>query len=302
MEGAEGTALDELTQHSKSSDSLGVLYMVSTPIGNLEDITLRALKVLKQVDIIAAETVGHSRNLLRHYGIKGNLISYNQHNHKAKGSLLMDRLKSGLHVAYLTNAGTPGISDPGALLVQQALEQGIRVSPIPGPSAITAALSVSGMGRDGFVFIGFLSNHSGKRRKELKGIVSEPRDLLFFEAPHRLKAALGDLIDILGNRCAVLHRELTKCYEEIKRGTIREILEAFRTGRIRGELTLVVAGNKGVGQKAGGGKVTREDLEILLTEEGMSLKDAATRLSLERGLTYRDAYRACLAVKRNSLS
>ncbi|UCF55853.1 MAG: 16S rRNA (cytidine(1402)-2'-O)-methyltransferase, partial [Deltaproteobacteria bacterium] len=182
------------------SGNSGILYIVSTPIGNLEDITLRALRILKSVDLIAAESVKHSRGLCQHYGIKTRLISYNQHNQQEKGPELIRRLKSGSDIALVTNAGTPGVSDPGSLLINQAMEKNINVSPIPGPSAVIAALSVSGLQAERFLFLGFLPNRSSKRRKELKNLISEHRTMVFFEAPHRLQAMLTDLKEILGDR------------------------------------------------------------------------------------------------------
>jgi 16S rRNA (cytidine1402-2'-O)-methyltransferase len=221
----------------------GTLYIVSTPIGNLEDITLRALKILKSVDLIAAENVKHSKGLCRHYGIETRLTSYHQHNRNIKGPELIRRLKSGLDIALVTNAGTPAVSDPGGWLINQVLEHNINVSPIPGPSAVMAALSVSGFRVDRFLFIGFLSNKPSRRRKELRNLISEPRTMVFFEAPHRIKAMLMDIKEILGDRQIVVLRELTKVYEEIKRGFVSSILEKLDEGKIRGEFTLVVAGS-----------------------------------------------------------
>ncbi len=178
------------------STKRGTLYIVSTPIGNLEDITLRALNTLKRVDVIAAEGVRHSMGLCRHYGIKTRLTRYNQHNRKLKGPELIGRLKSGSEIALITNAGTPGVSDPGVSLIRRALEENITVSPIPGPSAVTAALSVSGLPGDRFRFVGFISNRSSRRKKELKDLVSETQTMVFFEAPHRIRAMLVDLMEI----------------------------------------------------------------------------------------------------------
>jgi 16S rRNA (cytidine1402-2'-O)-methyltransferase len=276
----------------------GILYVVSTPIGNLEDITLRALRILKEVDLIAAESVSHSRKLCQNHEIKTRLISYNQHNQRRKGPELIRRLKSGLDVALVTNAGTPGVSDPGALLINQAVEEGIQVSPIPGPSAVISALSVSGLRAERFLFLGFLSHRSSKRRKELKDLISEQRTMVFFEAPHRLQAMLMDLRDILGDRQIVLVREMTKIFEEIKRGLVRDVLKQLEPENIKGEFTLVVAGREKNVEAGSMDIETQRRIEKLLKENNMSIKDVATRISEEKGLTYRGVYKECLSIKR----
>jgi 16S rRNA (cytidine1402-2'-O)-methyltransferase len=276
----------------------GILYVVSTPIGNLEDITLRALRILKEVDLIAAESVSHTRKLCQNHGLKTKLISYNQHNQRRRGPELIKRMKCGLDVALVTNAGTPGVSDPGALLINQAVEQGLKVSPIPGPSAVISALCVSGLRAESFLFLGFLSHGSSKRRKELKNLMSEQRTMVFFEAPHRLKSMLMDLKDILGDRKVVMLREMTKVFEEIKRGLASDVLKQLEPDSIKGEITLVVAGGE---KKVDEGAVDRETqrmIERLLKERNMSIKDMATRISEEKGLPYRRLYRECLAMKR----
>ncbi|MGD9038429.1 MAG: 16S rRNA (cytidine(1402)-2'-O)-methyltransferase [Desulfobacteraceae bacterium] len=276
----------------------GILYVVSTPIGNLEDITLRALRILKEVDLIAAESVSHTRKLCRHHGLKTRLISYNQHNQRRRGPELIGRMKSGLDVALVTNAGTPGVSDPGALLINQAVEQGLRVSPIPGPSAVISALSVSGLRVERFLFLGFLSHSSTKRKKELKNLISEQRTMVFFEAPHRLKGMLMDLKDILGDRQVVLLREMTKVFEEIKRGLTSDLLKQLEPDNMKGEITLVVAGGEKRVDKGSVDRDTQKMIERLLKENNMSIKDMATRLSEEKGLPYRRLYKECLAMKK----
>lgn len=286
------------TSHTRSTSS-GTLYIVSTPIGNLEDITLRALRVLKSVDLIAAENVRHTRGLCGHYGIKARLTSYNQHNHSAKGPELIGRMRSGGDVALVTNAGTPGVSDPGVLLINQALEEGIQVSPIPGPSAAIAALSVSGLRSDKFLFLGFLSNRSGKRRRDLKSLVSEPRTMVFFEAPHRVRAMLMDLMETLGDRKVVLLREMTKVYEEAKRGSVSKVLEKLNGGNLRGEFTLVVAGKEKKRDDQKIDEKMKKRIEKLLKEKNMSVKNTAQQLSGEEGLAYRKLYRECLTIKRS---
>ena len=304
MVGREDQMREQRGNHAKSVNSefrtpnSGILYVVSTPIGNLEDITLRALRILKEVDLIAAESVSHSRKLCQNHGLKTKLISYNQHNQRRRGPELIKRMKSGLDVALVTNAGTPGVSDPGALLINQAVEQGLKVSPIPGPSAVISALSVSGLRAERFVFLGFLSHGSSKRRKELKDLLSEQRTMVFFEAPHRIKGMLMDLKDILGDRQVVMLREMTKVFEEIKRGLASDVLKQLEPDSIRGEITLVVASGE---KKVDEGSIDRETqrmIQRLLKENKMTIRDMATRISEEKGLSYRRLYRECLAMKK----
>jgi len=281
------------------SKGAGTLYVVSTPLGNLEDITLRALKVLKDVDVIAAEGVQHTRALCRHYGIKSRLIGYSQHNRKVRTPDLLGRLKSGSDIALVTNAGTPGVSDPGAFLIRRALDENIRVSPVPGPSAVTAALSVSGLRGDSFLFLGFLANRSGKRRREFEALSSESRTMVFFEAPHRLQSMLTDLLDILGDRQIVLLRELTKLFEEVKQGSVGSVLKALQGATVRGEFTVVLAGKEKEKRDHSPDEHTQRRAEKLLKEHGMGVKETARRLSEETGLVYRDLYKVCLSVKRS---
>ena len=276
----------------------GILYVVATPIGNLEDMTFRALNVLKGVSLIAAENVTHTRGLCRHYGVGTRIVAYNQHNRKAKEPELIRRLKSGEHMALVTDAGTPCISDPGIHLVNLAAKEGIDVRPVPGASAAMAALSVSGLPTDRFVFQGFLSNRPGKRKKELKKLVSEPRTIIFFEAPHRLEAMLTDLKAVWGDREMVMVREATKVFEEVKRGTVSGILDHLASQGIRGEFTLVVAGNKEGEKDTLGDLEVESRIERLLQQEKISLKDIARRVSEEEGLPYREIYKLCLERKK----
>lgn len=279
----------------------GTLYAVSTPIGNLEDITLRALRVLKDVDIIAAENVAHTRGLCKHYGIKSRLTSYNQHNRYTKTPELIKRLKSGCDLALVTGAGTPGISDPGVHLINRAVEEGIKVTPIPGPSALAAALSISGLGTEQFIFLGFLSNKAGKRRKELKKLISEARTMVFFEAPHRIMGMLSDLKEMLGDRRMVMLREMTKVFEEIKRGTVSDILQHLaKDTKIRGEFTLVVEGSRGEEKPQPLAQETLSRIDKLLAQTTLSTRDIAHLISREQGLAYRQIYKECLVRKRPS--
>jgi len=220
----------------------GTLYIVSTPIGNLEDITLRALRILKEADLIGAEDTRHTGLFLKRFGIQTPLTSYFQGNELKKKEFILSRLKQGHPVALVSDAGTPGISDPGFRLIQTAISNQIPIVPIPGPSAVIAALSVSGLPTDAFLFRGFLPHKSKKRRdwlNELKGI---KETLIFYESPHRILETLKDILEILGDREMVITRELTKVYEEILRGKVSEIQTQIGERRLKGEITLVISG------------------------------------------------------------
>ena len=220
----------------------GKLYIVATPVGNLEDITLRALRILKEVDLIAAEDTRHSLKLLNHYGIAKPLISYWSEKEKMKAGEILEKLHSGLSVALISDAGTPGISDPGAVLIKRAVEEKIDIIPIPGPSAFISALSVAGLPTEEFTFFGFLPSKGGQRLKRLTELKHETRTLIFYEAPHRLMKVLSDMIEILGQRRAALAKEMTKLHEEVLRGTIPEIIQALETRMIAGEYVIIVEG------------------------------------------------------------
>jgi 16S rRNA (cytidine1402-2'-O)-methyltransferase len=290
--------LDEHTQENEKEGS-GLLYVVSTPLGNLEDITLRALKILKSVDTIAAESVNRTKGFCNHYGIRTKIVRYNQHNRKQRTPELLGYLRSGKNLALVTDAGTPGISDPGINLVDMALKEEIRVSPIPGPSAVSAALSVSGMPGEEFVFLGFLPSKAGKRKSSLKKLTLEPRTMVFFEAPHRLKSMLKDIETILGDRQVVLLREMTKVFEEVRNGTAGEILNHFAGGEIKGECTLVVSGKTGENNDRKLSEEAQKKIKNLLLKEKMSLKDISNLILKEEKLSYRQIYKECLACKRD---
>jgi 16S rRNA (cytidine1402-2'-O)-methyltransferase len=275
----------------------GVLYVVSTPLGNLEDITLRALKILKNVDMIAAENVSHTRKLCEHYGIRTRVTSYNQHNQKVKGPGLLRQIKAGSQVALVTDAGAPGVSDPGGYLVGLAADESIAITPVPGPSAVTGALSISGFPAEQFLFVGFLPPRKGKRRKALEEFSEEHRTMVFFEAPHRLKAMLGDLLDLLGNRQLVIVREMTKLYEEILRGSLKKILEDLPQDKIKGELTLVVQGKQAREKVKEIPEGVLSRIDDLMKKGGMSIRDIAEVLSSEGHVPYRLVYKACLSRK-----
>jgi 16S rRNA (cytidine1402-2'-O)-methyltransferase len=220
----------------------GALYLVSTPIGNLEDMTLRSLRVLKEVDLVAAEDTRHTGMLLKHYGLKKSLTSYHDFNKERKAPALIKRLKAGQSVAVTSDAGTPGISDPAYFLVRLAIREDIQVVPIPGASAFLSALVVSGLPTDRFAFEGFLPSKPGKRRRRLEKLREEERTLIFYESPHRFARTLDDIAQILGPRRLVVARELTKKFEEILRGEPERIKQLLGERKIRGEMVVLVEG------------------------------------------------------------
>lgn len=220
---------------------MGTLYLIATPIGNLEDITLRAVRLLGEVSLIAAEDTRHTRKLLEHYRIKTQLTSYFEHNKLQKVETILSALENG-DVALVSDAGTPALNDPGFELVRAALAAGFPVSPVPGPSAPVAALVASGLPTDAFLYLGYLPRKAAERRRWVEQVAGLPYTLVFLEAPHRLLASLKDLRAVLGNRPAAVTRELTKRFEEIRRGTLEEVLDYFNSQPPRGEFTLVIGG------------------------------------------------------------
>ncbi|MFQ5900834.1 MAG: 16S rRNA (cytidine(1402)-2'-O)-methyltransferase [Thermodesulfobacteriota bacterium] len=218
----------------------GTLYIVSTPIGNLEDITLRALRVLREVDIIVAEDTRRTWKLLSRYNISATLTSYFEHNERIKGPVIISRLKEGKDVALVSDAGTPGISDPGYRLIRLAIEDSIKVTPIPGPSAIISALSISGLPTDSFAFYGFLPRKPGTRKNFLARLKEEGKTIIIYESPYRVIAMLRDVLAILGDIDGVMTRELTKLHEEVVRGKVSEIIETLKERTIKGEVTFIL--------------------------------------------------------------
>jgi 16S rRNA (cytidine1402-2'-O)-methyltransferase len=273
----------------------GTLYILATPIGNLEDMTFRAVRILREVDLIAAEDTRHTRKLLTHFGISKPLTSYFDHNKMLKGTVILDKLKNGLSVALVSDAGTPCISDPGYQLVRDAVAAGVTVVPIPGACAAVAALSVSGLPTDAFVFEGFLPNRSGKRREKLSLLKGEKRLLVFYEAPTRLVATLADIAEILGDRDVVVAREITKIYEELLRGQVSEILETLSERQLKGEIVLLVA-------PSAEAPPVREDavtelLQRYLFSEGITVKDAVRKVAEETGVPKGKVYDQALQLK-----
>jgi len=222
--------------------NIGILYICGTPIGNLEDITLRALRILKEVNLIAAEDTRHTLKLLNHYQINTKITSYYEYNKFKKAPYLVEILKNGQDIALVSDAGMPGISDPGYVLINLALKNNIKIIPVPGVSALITALVVSGLSTDKFVFEGFLPRKIKERKRCFKGIENEERTIIFYETPHRLKRALKDMLEIWGDRKVVIARELTKMYEEIIRGKLSQVLTEISTKEIKGEITLIVQG------------------------------------------------------------
>ena len=271
------------------SDRRGKLYIVSTPIGNLEDITLRALKTLRNVQIIAAEDTRQTGILLHRYHIHTRQTSYHDHNKEEKAEVLIDRLKKGEDVALVSDAGTPGISDPGYYLIKKAIEEGIQVVSIPGPTAMISAISISGLPTDSFVFEGFLPGKKTGRIKKLEVLREEKRTLIIFESPHRIMKTLQDILIVMGDRRISLTRELTKHFEEVMRGRVSEIMNSLKDRKIKGEITLVIEGKKEDETETH----LVDYLETLITNKGLSLKDAvqevASMLDMPRHKVYKEA-------------
>lgn len=274
---------------------MGALYVVATPIGNLEDITIRALAVLKQVSLIAAEDTRRTRKLLMRYGIDTPMTSYYEHNKLVKLDYLLEMLREK-DVALVSEAGTPGISDPGYELIRAAIAASVPVVPIPGPSAVIAALAVSGLPTDQFTFVGFLPRRRAERRARLRSLATENRTMIAYEAPHRLIETLGDIVEVLGNRQLCVARELTKVHEEVLRGSAEEIRHHFTTVRPQGEFTLVIAGAPAERPSASEEAILAQ-LEALL-DAGLSGKDAVEKVADQTGHPKKHVYRLLLRLKR----
>ncbi len=272
-----------------------MLYVVATPIGNLEDITLRALRVLREVDLIAAEDTRHTRKLLARYDIDTPVTSYHENNERTKAEALARRLEAGESIALVSDAGTPTISDPGYHLIRAAVEKGVAVTPVPGVSAAVAALSVSGLATDRFVFQGFLPARQSRRKEALRRLQDDDRTMVFYEAPHRVREALADMHEVLGDRAALAGRELTKVHEELLRGTLSQLAGQLEETPARGEFVIVVEGR---------GETPDVDEEKLraeigrLLEAGRTANDAAKLMAQTFSLAKRDVYRLVLEVAK----
>jgi 16S rRNA (cytidine1402-2'-O)-methyltransferase len=275
----------------------GTLYLVATPIGNLEDITHRAVRILHAVKVIACEDTRHTRKLLNHYGINTKTISYHEHNERERAAELLKLLETGSDVAIVSDAGTPGISDPGFQLARLAIEAGVPVVPVPGPSALISALIASGLPTDEFFFGGFLPARSGARRARLAELRSLPATLIFYEAPHRIAASLRDAHEILGEREAVVARELTKMHEEIVRGRLSELRERFSTREhARGEMVLII--DRAVIESATeteAAVASIAEMVAKLESEGLDHRAALKKAARALGLSRDEAYRRLVA-------
>jgi 16S rRNA (cytidine1402-2'-O)-methyltransferase len=275
----------------------GTLYLVATPIGNLADITHRALQILKDVDVIACEDTRHTHKLLQHYGITTKTVSYHEHNEQQRTAQLVDQLKQGSDIAVVSDAGTPSISDPGFRLVRAAIENDVPVVPVPGPSALISALIAAGLPTDEFFFAGFLPSRSNARRTRLSELRAVPGTLIFYEAPHRLAMTLKDAYEILGEREAAVARELTKLHEEIKRGRLSELSSYFEDNdKARGEIVVLIDRNV-IGETTEKTESSIAALVAQFEQDGMDHRAALKKAARELGLTRAEAYRKLVATK-----
>lgn len=270
---------------------MGVLYIVSTPVGNLEDITLRALRILKEVDLIACEDTRHTSKLLTRYEISTPRESYHKFNEESRTPRFLEMLHQGKNIALVSDSGTPLISDPGYELVSGCRKEGIPVVPIPGPSAAVSALTASGLPADTFFFAGFLPNRNSLRKRKLEELAAIPSTLIFYEAPHRLLASLADMAGILGPRRASIARELTKIHEEIVHGTLYELLETFQTRQeIQGEITIVVERGAAIEVTAVFPDSVKQHLQEEIVRTGLTRNEALKAVAKQRGISRREAY------------
>ena len=281
---------------SNNTKNKGVLYVVATPIGNREDITLRALNILRDVDLIAAEDTRKTGNLLAHYQIKNRLISFHEHNEKKRTPEIIGKLLDAISIALVSNAGTPSISDPGYRLIEAAIANKITVSPIPGVSAATAAMSVSALPTDSFVFIGFLPRKKAKRQQFLNELAVEPRPVIFYESPKRILTLLEEIISCMGDRPAVLAREMTKLHEEFIRGSVSEILKTLKSrAEIKGECTLLIAGFEG--KEELNSEIITTEIKAALDKHQEGLSEITKSIAQKYGLSKNKVYAMALKVK-----
>ncbi len=275
------------------------LYIIATPIGNLEDMTYRAVRILGEVDLIAAEDTRHSLKLLNHFGISKPLTSYFDHNQQLKGERILNALRQGKSVALISDAGTPCVSDPGYQLVRDAVAEQIRVIPLPGSCAAITALSASGLPSDTFTFAGFPPSRQGKRRTFLTGMATLPGTLILYEAPHRLLQTLQDVKELLGERHIIVARELTKIYEEFIRGTVSEVMRSLDPEAIRGEVALLIAPGE---QPEPEHESLESVLARLMADPTLSLRDCAREAATITGISRSEAYQEALRLKNNRVS
>lgn len=276
----------------------GTLYICPTPIGNLEDITLRVLNTLKSVDLIAAEDTRHTLKLLNHFEIQKPLTSYHEHNKKGKGETLIHKLLEGDHIALVSDAGMPGISDPGADMIKRCIEEGIHFEVLPGATASILALVASGLDTNKFTFEGFLDRDKKRRKERLETIRKEDRTIIFYEAPHRILATLEDILSIFGNRKAVIARELTKRYEEFIRGSITELIDHLKENPPKGEIVLLCEGvdleEEVFKEQSKLEEISIKEHILSLMEEGLDKKAAIKEVSKLRNISKRDVYKEAI--------
>jgi 16S rRNA (cytidine1402-2'-O)-methyltransferase len=288
-----------MTSRESEQPGRGCLYLVATPIGNLEDISLRALRILKEVDLIACEDTRQTLKLLSHFEVRKPLESYHEHNEMTRAPELIMRMEEGARVALVSDAGTPVISDPGHRLVSLCLRHKLAVIPIPGPSAIVAALAACGLPSEEFTFLGFLPARPTERRRRLQQLTAEPRSLVLYEAPHRLHATLRDALDILGDRQAAVARELTKVHEEFLRGRIADLISKFEEKEPRGEITLIIAPWDGSMPRdsappSAKTRTLAERVAEIVAAQNVDHKSALKQAAKEFGLAKREAYKRLL--------
>jgi 16S rRNA (cytidine1402-2'-O)-methyltransferase len=288
--------LNSPIRNPNKTEKNGVLYVVATPIGNREDITLRALNILREVDLIAAEDTRKSGTFLAHYQIKNRLISFHEHNEKKRTPELIGKLLDGTTIALISNAGTPSVSDPGYRLIEAAIANKIATTPVPGVTAATAAMSVSGLPTDSFVFIGFAPKKKGKRLKFLTELGAEPRPLIFYESPKRILSLMEEIISCMGDRNAMLAREMTKLHEEFVRGTVSQISRTIRARPVlKGECTLLVAG--GEESEKIDSEIVKTEVKAALEKDQNSLSEIARTIAKKYGLPKREVYDLALKVR-----
>jgi len=283
------------SQKSSLHEQSGCLYLVATPIGNLEDITLRALRILKEVDIIAAEDTRNTKKLLSYYDISTPLVSYHEHNQEQAGEKILQWLGEGKTVALVSDAGMPCISDPGADIVRKAVEADFAVVPIPGANAALTALIASGLSPQPFYFFGFLHRSSKERKKQLSLLKNRKETLIFYEAPHRLQDTLKDMEAVLGNRNIVLARELTKKFEEFLRGTVEEAVQWTKDNEVRGEFCIIIEGSQDGEESEDeapywSNMTIKEHVELLMKEKQLTSKEAIKEVAKLKGIPKREVY------------
>ncbi len=288
------------TSRLKSTAAAGKLFMVATPIGNLEDITLRAIRTLKEADLIACEDTRRTQALLERYAIHTNVISYHEHNEMTRGPELVLLMEEGSRIALVSDAGMPVVSDPGYRLVRLAIRHGITIEPVPGPSALITSLSAAGLPLDRFQFLAFLPSKRMARQKALRGLADSAETLVFYEAPHRIVEMLEDVLKVLGDRPLVIAREVTKIHEEFIRGLTSEVIKKLKAKRVKGEITAIVGPPDREAQKAAAAaalKSVRRDVDRLMRRQGVSEREALKLLARSSGISKSELYRRLQAEK-----